>query len=222
MVKGITLLLLLCSLKLHAFQFKTAEEGALLDFDISAQELTHIHLENDRITGIKSAIDGLIVDRDEEQGHLFIRVNGTLEPIQAFILAESGKTISVRLTPQDISLETIKIKPYEEEIQKVFENINYQDIILSLLQRLYHQTDLEKEAFNTIEPLSILGMSLEPIDYLQEGEWEALHYLFENKGNQTLELLESDFKVDNVEAIAIENKSLQPGDITSVYLVKRL
>ena len=222
MVKGITLLLLLCSLKLHALQFKIAEEGVLLDFDISAFELTHVHLENDRITGIKSAVDGLIVDRDEEQGHLFIRVNGTLEPIQAFILAESGKTISVRLTPQEIPLETIKIKPYEEEIQEYFETSDDQEVILSLIQKLYHQTDLEKEVPNTIEPLSVLEMSLEPIAYLQEGEWEAIHYQLENSSRQPLELLESDFKAANIEAIAIENKSLQPGSITSVYLVKRL
>ena len=221
MLKSISLLFLLFSLKANAFQIKTAEEGVLLDFDISAFDLTHIHLENDRIIGIKSAVDRLIVDRDEEQGHLFVRPNGTLEPIQAFILAESGKTINVRLTPQDIPLETIKIKPYEAALEPSG-NTNDQDMILSLIQRLYDETDLEREALKAIEPLSILGMPLEPMAYLQEGEWKAYHYLLENTSRQSLELLESDFKVDNVEAIAIENKSLQPGGITSLYLVKRL
>jgi len=220
MLKKLVLLLLFSfSFNVNAFQIKTATEGVLLDFDISAQELTHIMIENDRIIGIKSAVDGLSIDREEERGHVFIRVNGIPNPIQAFILTEAGNTIGVRLTPQDIPAETIKIKPYREVA--LLSVSDEQETMLTLIERLYHQVDLENESSDTVEPLVVLGIKAEAIAQLQDDNWVAFKYLFENTHDNALDLLESDFARPNVQAVAIEKKSLQPGEITTVYIVKR-
>jgi type-F conjugative transfer system secretin TraK len=221
MTKGLIVLLCLLSFTVNAFQVKTAEEGILLDFDISDQELTHISIENDRITGIKSAFEGLTIDREEERGHVFIRVNGIYaKPIQAFILTESGKTIGVRLTPQAIPSETIKIKPYEEvPLQNAASS---EEIILDLIDSLHHQNDLEKiSSLDTLETIEILGMTAIETARLVNQHWLAFEYSLQNTHPETVELLESDFATSSVYAVAIQNKILRPNETTKIYVVKK-
>ena len=178
-----------------ALQVKTFEEGTALDFDISANELSHIVVEDDRITGIKNALDNLAIEQDEERGHLFVRPLGKPELVQVFLITEQGKTISLRLTPQDIPAESIRIKSDsilegEGSVSKTLE-----EDVIELISALYQQTELEGYQISSApqSAIDVRGLSLKKTVHYIGSHLMGIAYSVENTHSKPLHLLESDF-----------------------------
>jgi len=210
---------LLFSTPLFALQVKTFEEGVPLDFDISAHELTHIKVEQDRITGVKSAIDNLAVDLDLTLGHLFVRPLNPLTKTQIFITTEQGKTIGLCLLPQDIPVESITI--LSSHLDDAFAQTD-EDIVIELIQALRHQRELEGYTLSrTITSLPLVAEL--PVEqtaqYLNE-RWIGSEMVIHNTSRKTVSLLESDFFEEGVRAVAIPHSLLLPNQSTKVYVVR--
>ena len=187
-----------------ALQVKTFEEGTALDFDISANELSHIVVEDDRITGIKNALDNLAIEQDEERGHLFVRPLGKPELVQVFLITEQGKTLSLRLTPQDIPAESIRIKSdpilEESEVSKPLE-----EDVIELISTLYQKTELEGYQISSApqSAIDVRGLSLKKTVHYRGSHLMGIAYSVENTHSKPLHLLESDFFEPGVRAISI-------------------
>ncbi len=206
-----------------ALQVKTFEEGTALDFDISANELSHIVVEDDRITGIKNALDNLAIEQDEERGHLFVRPLGKPELVQLFLITEQGKTIGLRLMPQDIPAESIRIKSdlilEDSPLSKTRE-----EEVIELIAALYQKTELEGYQISR-EPQSAIearGLPLKKIAHYRGSHLMGVAYSVENTHFKTINLLESDFFEPGVRAISIPQKTVARKAQTKIYLVKEL
>jgi len=212
------LFFLIFSTPLFALQVKTFEEGVPLDFDISAHELTHIKVEQDRITGIKSALDNLAVDLDLTLGHLFVRPLNPLTKTQIFITTEQGKTIGLCLFPQDIPVESITILSQDLDTLPQTD----EEIVMQLMQALRHQTELE--GYTILRAITSLPLVAElPVEqtalYLNE-RWIGSEMVIHNTSRKTVSLLESDFFEEGVRAVAIPHSLLLPNQSTKVYVVR--
>ena len=223
-IKFLVLVGIFVASKAFALQVKTFEEGTALDFDISANELSHIVVEDDRITGIKNALDNLAIEQDEERGHLFVRPLGKPELVQVFLITEQGKTLSLRLTPQDIPAESIRIKSDsilegEGSVSKTLE-----EDVIELISALYQQTELEGYQISSApqSAIDVRGLSLKKTVHYRGSHLMGIAYSVENTHSKPLHLLESDFFEPGVRAISIPQKTVAPKAQTKIYLVKEL
>jgi type-F conjugative transfer system secretin TraK len=180
-------------------------------------------VENDRISGVKSATDNLAIDRDEENGHLFVRPNSSEDKVaQMFVSTESGHTIGLRLNQKDIPAEVIKIKIAEPIA--IVNSFSHQEIVIHLISAMHNQLSLngyqvsrEKETMD-----KIMGLPVKRTAQYLGNQWVGIEYEITNTTKESLELLESDFYSSGTRAISIENKNLMPSDITKVYVVRKL
>jgi type-F conjugative transfer system secretin TraK len=221
---------LLFSRPVFALQVQTAVEGVPLDFDIAEQELTHIKVENDRIKSVKSATEQLVLEPDEEQGHLFLRplAKATGSPpseqpecLQIFIITEQGKTIGLRLHPQDIPAESISIKT-DVEIELPQTALTSEDSIVELMQALLNQQALQGYTVSsTLESAApFLELPTQQTALYLGKSWMGIKFRIENTTRKTLLLNESDFYAPGVRAIAFSHKKLRPKHSATVYIVR--
>lgn len=230
-IKLVFLASLLFSAQVFALQVQTAIEGVPLDFDIAQQELTHIKVENDRIKSVKSATEQLVLEPDEEQGHLFLRPLAKVTPsvpdeqpecLQIFIITEQGKTIGLRLHPQDIPAESISIKT-DVEVELPQTVLTPEDSMIELMQALLNQQILEgytvdRKLESTI-PI-FLELPTQQIALYVGKSWMGLALRIQNTTRKTLLLEERHFYTPGVRAVALSQKKLRPRQSTTVYMVR--
>jgi type-F conjugative transfer system secretin TraK len=229
-LKILCLASLLFSRPLFALQVQTFVEGVPLDFDIAAQELTHIRVENDRIKSVKSATEQLVLEPDEEQGHLFLRplakatgspASEQLECLQIFIITEQGKTIGLRLHPQDIPAESITIKT-DLESEPPQTARTPEDSMIELMQALLNQQELQGYTVSTtLESVPpFLELPTQQTALYVGKSWMGGVFHIQNTTRKTLLLNESDFYTPGVRAIALSHTKLPPKQSVRVYIVR--
>jgi len=204
---------------LFALQVKTFEAGVPLEFDIAADALTHIVVENDRITGVKSALDNLGLDLDATLGHLFVRPINKQAQIQIFITTEQGKTIGLCLNPQDIPVESITILSGEEHVAVA---VTDTETVIQLMQALRDKQELA--GYTVSRTITAVPMVAElPVEqtaqYLNDN-WIGVEYFIHNTTRKSVALLERDFFEAGVRAAAILQPLLLPNQSTQVYVVR--
>ena len=207
-----------------AKQSKYYKDQELLNFNIASRELTHIAVENDRITGLKMGNDSLEVEQNDKSGDLFVRVKSeTLDPIAVFLTTEQGKTIGLKLTPKNMNADSILIKIKEEasvgnELVSGTSTTREQQII-NILKVLEEGSDVETivRPPKTINDLKVVSAIQYSSDLLY-----GQRLVLKNTSKKELTLEESKFSGAKVLAVALSKLSLEPDGNVNLYIVKEL
>lgn len=207
-----------------AKQSKYYNGQELLSFNIASRELTHIAIENDRITGLKMSNDSLEAEQNDKSGDLFVRVKSeTLDPITLFLTTEQGRTIGLKLTPKNIGADSILIKIKEEtsvgnELISGTSTSREQQII-NILKML--EAGIEVEAI-TRTPKTINNLKVESATQYSSEALQGQRFVLKNTSKKDVTLEEPIFGGAKVVAVALSKLQIEPNGNVDLFLVKEL
>jgi len=97
---------------------QTLDESRVIEVPISKEDLTRITVQEDRIRNVFGVTGEYVLETDEDQGQVFIRLPNSseisLKPISLTLTTEKGRTQDLRLIPKDQAAEALILKPLEE------------------------------------------------------------------------------------------------------------
>ena len=207
-----------------AKQSKYYNGQELLSFNIASRELTHIAIENDRITGLKMSNDSLEAEQNDKSGDLFVRVKSeTLDPITLFLTTEQGRTIGLKLIPKNIGADSILIKIKEEtsvgnELISGTSTSREQQII-NILKML--EAGIEVEAI-TRTPKTINNLKVESATQYSSEALQGQRFVLKNTIKKDVTLEEPIFGGAKVVAVALSKLQIEPNGNVDLFLVKEL
>ena len=164
---------------------------------------------------------------DSETGQALIKplVKGTFG---IFVFSQSGKTYSLVLEPQDIPGESIIIRePLINKGIKSDNNIDkatsFESQIKFMMQAMASElVPVGIEEIRTWKEIRLWrGSNFALERTLRTQFWQGEQYKLINNSNETMVLTEQEFYVQGVMAVAVTKLSLEPGESSLVYLVKR-
>ena len=223
MHKLIAIIILLVGSTAIAKQSKYYNNQELLNFNIAKKELTHIAVENDRITGLKMSNDLLEVEQNDKSGDLFVRAKTeNFEPITLFITTEQGRTIGLRLIPKNITAESILVK-FKEELTSVNElnepGSTREQQIINILKALAAGSEVEELAnlpklTNKLKTIAATGVSLQSL--------KGHRLVLKNTSKDQVALQEAEFAGNKVQAVALSKLVVLPNETVELYIIKEL
>jgi len=206
-----------------AKQSKYYNNQELLTFNIAKKELTHIAVENDRITGLKMSNDLLEVEQNEKSGELFVRAKTeSFEPITLFITTEQGRTIGLRLTPKNIAAESILVK-FKEELTTVNElnelGSHREQQIINILKALAAGSEVEELA--NLPKLTNKLKTIAATSYTQQS-LKGQRLVLKNTTKEQVALQETEFAGNSIQAVALSKLKIEPNETVELYIIKEL
>lgn len=112
-LKGLALVFLagLLSTQAQALQIVDARDGQTVLAKVSRQEITRIGFEHGRVRKVTGNAGEFILEKDEQRGHIFIRPTDphSGKPINLFISSDQH-TVALLLQPVDLPSDTIVIR----------------------------------------------------------------------------------------------------------------
>jgi len=206
-----------------AKQSKYYNNQELLNFNIAKKELTHIAVENDRITGLKMSNDLLEVEQNDKSGDLFVRAKTeNFEPITLFITTEQGRTIGLRLIPKNITAESILVK-FKEELTSINElnepGSTREQQIINILKAL--ATGSEAEELANLPKLTNKLKTIAATGYTQLS-LQGQRLVLKNTTKEQVALQEAEFAGNKVQAVALSKLLVLPNETVELYIIKEL
>src|SRR3989338_8340081 len=114
----LSLFFLLTLSAVKAALIQTLDESRVIEVPISKEDLTRITVQEDRIRNVFGVTGEYVLETDEDQGQVFIRLPNSseisLKPISLTLTTEKGRTQDLRLIPKDQAAEALILKPLEE------------------------------------------------------------------------------------------------------------
>ncbi len=193
---------------------------------ISATGLTHIAVENDRITGVKASTTRFQLDKDEVLGHIYLQPeDNNHEPIQLFINTEKERTLMLLLTPTEKPAGSIllTLEP-AQKVAALFEQLQpYEVVVMNLIKALHNDAPLEGYS---VEILNLKTKASKDLEVLHMKTYKGQSLRAEvlelnNTQKIPIELKETDFYKPNVRAVSIVNKNLTSKQKTKIYVVRQ-
>ena len=223
----ITAFLFSASLSLNSYAFQPLEgvEGEVLTGKISIKEVTRISVSGGKIQKWFFNEGELILEKDVENGQLFVRPTKSIKPVNIFIVDNLGRTYTLLLEPTDIPAESIVIKdrlakhsaPSRIERTGSFSKV-IKNMILAMatdstpsgieVREMHKDIMLWRESKFTLNRLHI-GKSI-------VGE----RYLLKNVSQKTMVVAEQELFKRGILAVSIENMNLAAGESTNVFIVR--
>lgn len=218
---------LVVSQAVSALQIIEPIEGHNSFVKISTNEITRLAIENGKIRSILVSENQLVVTTDEASGQVFIRPVVVDRPINARIVTTSGHTYSLVLQVVDIPQEDVILKDtaaaateklgnvdrasstYTRALRKLITSMAADDEIVSAKAKVANQEVGLWEGTRFILRAT----------YSEKAMTGERYQLF-NVGKEQIRVVEQEFYRPGVLAVAIENMSLDPGQATSVYIVR--
>ncbi len=226
MFKGIVCFSLLFPVLCLAEQRLMAVDGKSLSAIVSTTALNRIAIEGDRIASVKGISGQFQMDKDSEQGQIFIQptVGTNSEPLHLFLTTEKGCTYSLKLSTHELAAETIVLVPSgpHSAVTKWEKSNPYDVIISSIVKALHNGTELEglivedhKKSMPRVRGATIRLRKVCRGDRLQGELYEVANPL-----RTAIQLEEPWFYKPGVRAIAILHKALGPKDKTKLFIVR--
>lgn len=218
----------LMSLNAHALQVMDGVEGKTLFVKVSTRDLNRISIEGGKVRLVKAADDSMIMgSADSETGQALIKPL-VKDTFGIFVFSQSGKTYSLVLEPQDIPGESIIIRePLINKAVKADNNVDkatsFESQIKFMMQALASElVPIGIEEIKTWKEVRLWrGSSFALERSLRTQFWIGEQYKLINNSNESMVLTEQEFYVKGVMAVALTKQSLEPGESSLVYLVKR-
>lgn len=216
------------SLNSNALQVVEGVEGKTIFVKVSTRDLNRISIEGGKVRLVKSADDSMIMgSADAETGQALIRPL-VKDTFGIFVFSQSGRTYSLVLEPQDIPGESVIIR--EPVINKSISSNNrvdkagsYESQIKYMVQALASELiPVGIEEIRTWKEVRLWrGSSFALERTLRSQYWIGEQYKLINNSDESIVLSEEEFYVKGVMAVSVTKQSLEPGESTLVYLVKR-
>ncbi len=209
-----------------ALQIIDARDGETVLAKVSRQEVTRIAFERARIRRITGNSGDIVLEKDDEQGHVFIRPTdaSSTKPINLFLSTEKA-TVALLLQPVDMPSDAIVIRqpPAASDSPSRIETASrhvrmVKNLLLALAQDALPE-DMEvretsRELFVWPDTRFVLQRSLVGSGVVAE------KFQLTNLASTRLDLSESDLFKRGVMGISIERASLGSGESTSVFVIR--
>lgn len=218
---------------INAWALQTVDpiEGHNSFVKISTKEITRLFIEGGKIRSLIATDGELAVEKDEERGQVFVRPIVLDKPINVRVIAASGATYSLIMQAVDVPQEDVVIR----EPAALREPAGAASRATSgrggegrtgAVRALVTAMALE-------EPPA--GVAMQPMNrelalwensrfvltgVFNERELVGEKYRLTNTGKTALRLVEQELYRKGVVAVAIEQMQLEPGQTTSVYVVR--
>lgn len=227
------------SLNCFAIQEFQVTNNAELDAIISNHDVNRIAIAGARITQVKYTSKILKIDTDEENGQIFVypissghSSSSTVsignlkaktivgEMISLFVIDNQGRSFNLKLRLQGVSSETILIKPLLDS--KVNASTDFTTQVVTIIETMYLNNRVEddyvvKEYNSSIKLWKEVDFEMYKT-YSNEQFLGTVYYL-RNKTSKPINLVENQFWKPNTVAIAIEKPTLEPNEVTRIFVV---
>lgn len=214
------LLLLLFPLVAQASQWIAIVNNGEAAAQIARDSLSRVYVQNDHITQITSMNGELMIQKDLENGQLFIKpMDETRDkPIDVFLSTEKGNHFSLSLKPLTIKSQNIGLYVKEGEIKRVNDEREILVFMKELQQKPIHSKALDKKKIGKVifeSPYKLISS-----ETIHKGNYVGEVYGVENFHQENLRLQQASFWQPGVKAVAIEKDNLLIGQATKVFVVK--
>lgn len=220
----------------HAAFVRPLNDKQVIEAPIASQDLTRITVENDRITDVFGIAGEYALEADESRGQIFIRPlgpflsGGGFKPIHLTLTTEEGHTQDLRLVPQDGPPEALILTADNAKEQSIQASVSREEvenlIQASKDERIPLRYKLMPRDLKTLKGPHVL------LKELRGEKLRCLTYEIKNKTKTLLTLSEPEFaqkyasqlvglRKENLIALFMPKKTLQPGEGTAVYVVAR-
>lgn len=203
-----------------------ASNGDTITANISANELTRVEIDGQKIVKDFSSAD-ISKKITKPLGQIYLIPN-TKSTFNLYIVSDTGNTYNLKLTPtKHMSGDSIVITPkstakvihghLQVNANSYVRNINY------LLQIMYLNKANDSEYTETPENTPIItykGLDSVLLQTYTNDYLDGSVILLKNTSKSEIRLTESQFYSDHTLAVAIENPVLETNDFTRVFIVQ--
>ncbi|MBN9289486.1 MAG: hypothetical protein BGO43_13560 [Gammaproteobacteria bacterium 39-13] len=222
MRKKCSLLIFLFSTSTFAIQNKSVIDGETIHANISQNELTRIFIQSDRIREVKSANSNFVLEKDEENGQIFLMPNsGQESTVNLFLTTELGRTISLSLKPKLSTAETLKLEFISSDsATPSAPPFSYEASIFQLMKAMKARKSLEGYIAQPKSDVNVIENGLEKSEVMAYlGKFKGKILSVKNQTDTLIKVDEEEFKEQGIKAIAIAKRILMPQERTEAYLI---
>lgn len=239
-------LMLAPSPEAHALQVLEAMEGQTVLGRLSSKELTRIAVEGGRIRKVTGQGGEFLMEKDEDQGQIFIRPASpeNPRPINLFVTIEVGGeplTVGLLLQPVDIPADTIMLRPTgtsgpsgarRHSIQgpgpssdgrphpRSPRHVRQLKNLLLVMADNQETPDFEVREVRQEQPLWVGTRLVLQRQWLGDG-LVGERYRLANIGPQPLRVHEPHLFKPGVMAVSVEHERLEPGQVTALFVIRQ-
>lgn len=212
----------------YGLQIVDSAEGQNAFVKMSAKELTRVVIEGGKIRTIFGTDGELIVEKNPEQGELYLRPAVLDKPINVRVISEAGKTYNLILQPVDIPQEDIVIREARPEeakavqVARIDHPAERTQIVREMVVGMLAGGASHKGDFRPLnQPVALW----EGVDFVLTGTYfngglRGDRYRLTNRSDTVMQMVEQEFYVKGVIAVAIVQMTLAPGEATDVLVVR--
>lgn len=213
------------SVSASALQVLEGVDGEVLTGKLSIKEPTRLSIAGAKIQKWFHNEGELILERDVDNGQLFIKPVQLLKPINMFLVDDGGHTYTLLLQPTDIPAENILVKDRRarhEEPSIIERSGSYNRIVKDMI--LAMAVDAAPRGIEVREMKTPIMLWRE-VKFVMTGLYigKAIvgeRFSLTNITDKNLVIAEQEFFKRGVLAVSVENQNIPAGDSTNVYVVR--
>jgi len=238
------LLTLMCSGAMAQKTVVPFNEEERVVVKISNKSMNRLSVEGDRIQEVIGLNEAISVEKDANHGHMFLKVpEGSADKIEITVITEGGVVQDLTLQPVDKSSTTLVLKsgdaPSEGKRSRSssagkdgfqnpeplipathFSNTAYQDTLIELMRVLFLGS-FEDGGATPSDRCGPGGIGISFLRGFNKGEYLGEVFELSNTSKDSVDIQERDFYRVGDMAVAVEQKSLKPGQKTKLYIIRR-
>ena len=242
--KLISLISLLATSNSYAIQQFNVNNNAEVEASISNNDVSRIAVVGAKINQVKFSNSQLKIDTDDENGQIFVYPTGvnnldvkqitvggaskeaTVSPlISLFIIDDHGRSYNLRLRLSAVPSETILINPIHAHCNTssgIAGSTDFTNQVVTIVEDMYlNERDANGYDVKTLNKNIKLWKEVQAELYknYKNSMFDGNVFYIRNKTNQSITLSENQFWKENVVAVSIEKPTIDPDEITRVFVV---
>ncbi len=228
MPKILLIFLLGFSMLAQAAVRKNVTDGESITVQLSSKDPNVISVKNDRIERFSVVKGAVLSSLDPKHGMLTIKPSSpeATEPFSMIVFTESGKRFTLVVLPIAIPSQDIILMSENTASGKTipFEHQSpYTEVVTQLIRHMVNNSQPEdyKRLFVDEAPIVFMDGILKRTSVYQGNHLAGEILQFTHQGAVGTSLLEPAFHAKDVIAVAISQNYVKPGDVVTIFRVKR-
>lgn len=220
------LVLLALSAPSSALQVIDVADGRTVTANVSARELTRVSMADERrIVRVWGLEERMSVEPDKDGGQVFIRPTQgpSPRPFSFFVKDDTGATYTVVAVPVDMPSDAIVLKASRSLNAARGDAQPFVRALKALIRSVALGSEPDGYTMAVVErPVPLWREARLVLERRYEGERSAEVYRLTNTSDRQMRIDEREFGVlaDDIEAVALDQHVLEPGESTALYLVR--
>lgn len=213
------------SLNCNALQILEGVDGEVLTGKISIKEPTRISVSGGKIQKWFFNDGDLILERDIDNGQIFVKPTQVTKPVNMFVIDESGRTFTLLLEPTDIPAENIIVKDRHakhEAPSRIERSGSYSRVLKNMI--------LAMATFSAPSGIEVRELNKDillwkEVKFTRKALYIAKNivgerYTLTNITKKPMVVAEQELFQRGVMAVSIENMDLAAGETTNIFIVR--